>query len=293
MKISVILIDGSFRDNLFGAQFFTQQDFPKDDYEVLWVEFYETANPKLDAYRANGLKIITLGHSPETTYHSSLCFNEGIKRAAGDIVVIPDADQIVGPDFLQKVLDWHSSDDRLVVYGYRYEEKVPQSIGNFDDLEEVQSLCYLKNVTNYGGCLTVRRKWLLDINGYEQHWFFATGFHANGTDIYHRLKNLNLKVVWDTNLRLYHPWHPFTQVPLNEKEHYQLQFRLIPWRARQLEVLPFEGIDPARNSTLDFPFDAAEIESIKASARPVEPPRGLKAGLAVAFPGLLKLFGRK
>lgn len=267
MKVSVILVDGSFRENIFGADFFTRQDFPQDQYEVIWVEFYENANPELKKYEKQGLKVVCLGNPDGTTYHSSCCFNEGIKRASGDILVIPDADQIVEPDFLSRVCRWHESDDRLVVYGYRYEEKEPQSIIDPDDLQEVKNKCFLKNLVNYGGCLTVRRQWLMEINGYEQHWFFATGFHANGTDIYNRLKNLNLKVVWDKNLRLYHPWHPFTQVPLHEKEHYQLQFKLINWRARQLESLPFDGIDPSKNSALPFPFSQTEIDEIRASVQ--------------------------
>ena len=52
MKISVVMIDGNFRENLFGADYFTRQDFPEDQYEVLWVDYYEKANPLLASTRS-------------------------------------------------------------------------------------------------------------------------------------------------------------------------------------------------------------------------------------------------
>jgi hypothetical protein len=267
MKISIILIDGSFRENVFGAKYFTRQNFPVDQYEVLWVEFYEKANPEVYEYQQQGLKIICLGNSRATTYHSSFCFNEGIKNAKGEIVVIPDADQIVEENFLSKVWEAHQEHEKLLIYGYRYDEITPRSIQS-DDIAEVKSKCRMKNITNYGGCLTVRKKWLEAINGYEEHWFFETGFHANGSDIYHRLKNFGLFTKWDTHLRLYHPWHENSQVPLKELEQYNLQFELINWRARNFIILPFNGLSSELNFKDEFPFSPQQIEEIKQRKAP-------------------------
>jgi len=242
MKITVIMIDGSFRENVFGSHYFCDQDFPPDEFEVLWVEFYQRANLSIKPH--SNLNVISLGHSKDTVYHSSLCFNEGIRQAKGELILIPDADQIVAPDFLSKVWQTHQRNDRLVAYGYRYDEIGERSIQEYT-FDELEAKCTLKNPTNYGGCLTARKKWLLEINGYEQHDIFSTGFHANGLDMYTRLKNLGLDIQWNPDLKLYHPWHPFSRTYAPQ---YQVQKKVINWRAKKLCYLPFEGIDENKNT---------------------------------------------
>ncbi len=242
MKISVIMIDGSFRENVFGAKYFSEQDFPEKDYEVIWVEYYNHANEEV--YKYNKVRVITLNR--EGMYHSSYCFNRGIVEARGELLVIPDADQIVRPDFLNKVWSIHEEYEKLVVYGYRYDE-LEKGVLNSFSFDELDRKTVLKNPLNYGGCLTVRKKWLLKINGYEQHPLFGSGNHANGLDIYTRFKNLGLAIMWSPELKLYHPWHPFTL--MYTKEH-EIQKRIIEWRRKKLEYLAIEGIDRARNLEL-------------------------------------------
>jgi hypothetical protein len=84
----------------------------------------------------------------------------------------------------------------------------------------------------------------MKINGYEQHPVFGTGFHANGLDVYTRLKNLGLHVMWHPELKLYHPWHAST---LAKADSYGLQQTVIRHRALSKDVLAFQGIDSARN----------------------------------------------
>ena len=240
------MIDGSFRENTFGAEYFCKQDFPSNEFEVIWVEFYEKANPTV--YKHPAVQVICLNKHPGTTYHSSSCFNEGIKRARGEVIIIPDADVIVTPDFIQKTWDIHQAYEKLVVYGYRYNEVDTNPLQALT-FEELRQKCVLTNPTNYGGCLTVRKKWLMAINGYDQTPIFETGFHANGRDMYTRLRNYGLAIQWEPSLRLYHPRHPFTaeQAPAYEKQR-----KLINWRSKNMEYLPFEGIDPMLNTKANF-----------------------------------------
>ena len=88
------------------------------------------------------------------------------------------------------------------------------------------------------------KKWLLEINGYEQHKIFESGFHANGMDIYSRFKNFGLAIMWTPAVKLYHPWHPFTLVPA---EQYNVQLRFIEWRAKNLQYLAINGISERLN----------------------------------------------
>ena len=243
MKISVVMIDGGFRENTHGAKFFSEQDF--DSYEVIWVDYYDKVPPEV--CENPNVRVIRLNRTGE--YHSSYCFNEGIRQSRGELIVIPDADQVVEPDFLQGVWESHEANPRLVLYCYRYDE---MKRGELTSLEfaELHEKCELKNPANYGGCLTVRKHWLEVINGYEQHGIFETGNHANGLDVYTRLKNLGLDIAWHPELKLFHPWHPFT---LSQTTELKSQQRLIQWRARQLQSGAFDGLDRARNEAIPEP----------------------------------------
>ena len=255
MKLSVIMIDGGFRENTFGAKYFTEQDFLETEFEVIWVDYFNKINPDVD--KLSGVKSISL--NKRGTYHSSYCFNEGIRAASGELLVITDADQIVRPNFLSTIWEVHQQCQQMAVYCYRYDELKKGTLSSLG-WDELDNKCVLKNTSNYGGCLTVRKKWLLEVNGYEQHQVFATGFHANGLDMYTRLKNLGLAISWNRDLKLYHPWHPNTLLP---DAAYDGQFRLIEWRKQHLRSMCFEGVDPTLNTTPPAHLEEALIGDIE------------------------------
>lgn len=239
MKISVIMIDGGFRENIYSAEYFAKQNFPENEYEVIWIEYFDKAHERLRVL--DNVKVITLNRNDE--YHSSYCFNKGIEEAKGELLVLPDADQIVKSDFLQNIWEKHLKCDNLVSYMYRYDEKEKNSLDDHS-FTELDKKCILKNTLNYGGCLAVRKKWLIEINGYEMHPIFRSGFHANGLDIYTRLKNIGLAIQWDRELKLYHPWHPST---LADAPQYEPQKKLIEYRKNNLQYMAIEGIDKNKN----------------------------------------------
>lgn len=239
MKISVIMIDGGFRENVFGAEYFSNQAFDVNEFEIIWVEYYNKPNRALRAYPH--IKVIRLNQ--KGNYHSSMCFNRGIIEANGELLIIPDADVIVKSDFLEKVWNIHQAYEKLIVYAYRYDEMNKGSLKSVD-FDELEKKCVLKNPLNYGGCLTVRRKWMETINGYEQHPVFGSGFHANGLDLYTRFKNLGMAVQWNPDLKLYHPWHKNTYFMSPD---YYRQFIFIKWRQKVLSWKALSGIDPSLN----------------------------------------------
>ena len=266
MKISVILIDGQFRENTYSADYLCKQDFPENEYEIIWVEYYKKVPASVTGLKK--IKIVRLEHTLDTVYHSSVCFNKGIEHAAGELIVIPDADQIMAPDFLSQLWSLHSSYDKLVVYPYRYDEQKQGDVTS-PSFEELENKCILKNPKNYGGCLSVRKKWLLEINGYEQHKIFESGFHANGLDMYTRFKNYGLAILWAPHIKMYHPWHPFTLEPANE---YVLQFELIEWRAKTLQFLALNGLSASKNYKH---FDEAAFRKMASEKKPSPPKPGI------------------
>lgn len=244
MKISVVMVDGSFREKFHIINSLNNQTFPKEDFEMLWVEFYNKANTKL---KENGnVRIIVLGNSSEKEYHSSYCFNEGIRQSRGEVLVIPDADVLVEPSFLETIWKEHQSCTRLAMYFHRLNE--PRELHDENKsftLDHLKNLAGVTTTSNFGGCLTLRKKWLMEINGYEQNVIFGSGAHANGYDVNTRLKNLGLHVMWHPIERLYHPWHPGTST---HSPRYKLQHLIVEYRASNMMTTTFQGIDPSRDS---------------------------------------------
>jgi len=210
IKLSVVMIDGSFREGFHILDCLSRQSLPRADYEVIWVEFFGKPAPQVAA-RVD-VQEVCLNNLPETRYHAAACFNEGIRRSRGEVIVIPDADIVVSDRFLQAVWEEHSRFDRLVVYFHRWDQRRKKRTDDVS-IERLQADCELRDPTNYGGCVSVRKKWLLEINGYEQHRAFAGEYHAAGLELCTRLQNLGLAVMWHPTERIYHPWHPGTGWP--------------------------------------------------------------------------------
>jgi len=244
--VSIIMVDGSFRERFHALDYFADQSLPAERYEQVWVEYYHRVQSLVAerAKRVRNLRTIALGRTG--TYHSSYCFNEGIRAARGELLVIPDADVAVDRDFLKTVCAEHQMNEKLVMYVHRYDE--PRDAHKEPiDLDDLRKTCVLTNPVNYGGCLTVRKKWLLEINGYEQHPTFGTGYHANGLDVYTRLKNYGLHVMWHPQLKLYHAWHPY---PPGRGGQEALQLVVINHRACEKSTLAFDGLDGTRNAAM-------------------------------------------
>lgn len=262
-RISIVMVDGGFRESYHAIDFFCNQTIPAEDYELLWVEYYDKINPQLqqEIDKYPNARIILLNQTGE--YHSSYCFNAGIEAAQGELILIPDADLVVERDLLQRVWDEHQTDDRLVMYLFRYEEPEDQHTETVA-LEHLRKVGYLRSPSNFGACLTVRKHWLLEINGYEQHPVFGTGFHANGADVNTRFKNLGLHIMWHPDIRIYHPWHLMTKA---NDVAYRYQEVVIHHRAVTLNTTAYQGIDP----TKDQPFPVILEEKLAQKRQQLTP----------------------
>ncbi len=242
-KISVIMVDGSFRQSYHAVDFFCRQTIPTDDFELIWVEFYDRVSSELaeKLSRYPNARILTL--NKEGMYHSSYCFNAGIMESRAELVFIPDADVVVEEHFLEQALNEHKANEKLVMYFCRAEEPKRKRKSPVD-LDHLKKVCVFTNPSNYGGCISVKKNWFLEINGYEQHPIFGSGFHANGLDVYTRFRILGLDIIWHPALFLYHPWHPLNAAGFPA---YEVQ-KIIPnHRLKHSKYLAFQGLDPSRN----------------------------------------------
>lgn len=246
-KISVIMGDASFRERFHLIDCLYQQTLPQEKYESIWVEYYDKVPAVLRNQRS--LHVITLNHK-ENPYHMSACFNEGIRQSTGELIVIPDADVVVQPTFLETIWKEHEKCEELVMYLQRWDEPQSQHTGDVS-VEHLKQVCRFTNLTNYGGCLTVRKKWLIEVNGYEEDPVFA-GLSANAMDLYTRFKNFGLHIKWHPTEQVYHLWHPKTLFPAPE---YALQRKIINARDRSLTYLPIKGLDPNRNQGVNSVYE--------------------------------------
>ena len=209
MKISVITWDGNFREYTHTIDFFANQEFDKNEYEFIWVDFYNSndrVRQKIENYP--NTRLITLGNSPDTLWHIGKCINEGVKNSSGELLVIPDGDIVVELDFLTYVWNAHQKCQDMALYFHRYDE--PSEPGSKKDrvlMPHLRKHSKLLNPVNYAGSLSLRRINFDKINGYETHKTFA-GPGVIGRDAYIRLCNLGMAIKWAPDKNVYHPWHP-------------------------------------------------------------------------------------
>ena len=248
--VSVLGYDGSFRENFDAVRCALDQALPDDRYEVVFAEYYEKANQQLLglAGEHENLRIVTLGNvhpGKDNEYHLGACANAALRQARGDLIVFPDADVMFERDFLEEVVRQHERQEDVVLYFYRMDEPATDSPAP-RTVEDLKRVCELSNPTNFGGCLTVRKKWLEAINGYDQHPVWR-GYTASGMDTAMRLRALGLCIRWHPSKFIYHGHHPGTRAPDPvSRMRGKVQRDLITSRARALETLPLIGLDPDR-----------------------------------------------
>jgi hypothetical protein len=238
--ISVIMVDGGFRESFHALDCFARQSLDAGQYELIWVEY--TDRPAEAVARRDDVRVFALGRREEPQ-RLGYAYNKGIQEARGEVLVIPDGDVACEADLLETVRREHEACDDLVLYVLRLDQ--PRGRYRPDwDLEHLRQTCCVKHTYNFGGCTTVRKRWLVEMNGYEQLACFA-GYHYLGGDNYIRFKNMGLKIAWHPTQRVYHPWHPMA--PQGKLETVPEMEQVIRQRAASWEWLAHDGMDPSRN----------------------------------------------
>lgn len=242
--ISVVMVDGGFRESFHALDYLGRQTLPDENYEILWVDYTDRVAPEVAA--RDDVRTFCLDRSDEPQ-RLGMAYNKGILEARGEILVIPDGDIACDAELLEMVRREHEDCDDLVLYVLRLDQ--PEHHAREDqDMDYLKDTCSIKHTYNFGGCTTVRRRWMLEMNGYEQLPFFA-GYHYLGGDNYIRFKNRGLKVKWHPELRVYHPWHP---LPPREKFDTVPQMeRFIKLRAATWDWMAYDGLDPEKNRPYD------------------------------------------
>ena len=238
MKISVISWDANFRENSHCLDFFYHQNFPRKDYEFIWVDYFgsnDTFRRKINNF--DNFKLLPLKNSPKKPWHLGECINAGAAAASGEIFVFPDGDIVVDPYFLSYIWDTQSCSNNLALYFFRYDEPygAPEGQNKFS-LDYLKSHSQLNNSANYAGCLSIKRNNFINIKGFEIHRAFS-GPGAIALEAYTRIKNSGMSVKWASK-NIYHPWHP-NSGNSNQNARYALRLakQNYDW------IIPYAGLE--------------------------------------------------
>src|SRR4051794_31077789 len=119
-KVSVILIDWRVRESFHSVQYLNRQTLPRDQYELIWVEFYRHEPAGLrDLVSRDPTALdqwLVAGYPDELLYHKHRLYNLGLLLAQGEHVVICDSDAIFTPNFLERIVTELERQPRSVVH---------------------------------------------------------------------------------------------------------------------------------------------------------------------------------
>lgn len=259
MKISVITWDASFRESFHTVRTFKAQEFPTEQYEFIWVDFYKADEPKLmkEFEDFSNARVLSLDHEKSEQWHIAECLNRAIEQARGDIIVIPDGDIIVYPNFVNTIHDALSADPDQVLYFPRWDEPPDESCEKSREIEHLEEHCKLFNPINYGGCIAAHRKSFAKVGYYDEHRVFA-GPGCIHMEMALRLKNAGFHIHWHT-MKIFHPYHEAT----GSSDKKTREMEVIALQNQWLN--PYNGIEQSwvlhkrRECTNEFSANNAEI----------------------------------
>ena len=233
--ISIILLDWSIRESFHILYYLSRQTIPREQYEVIWIEYYNKRAPEIEAGIEESKKLgippivdkcIVMDMPKNIYYHKHLIYNIGTLVARGKIVTFCDSDAIVKPTFIESIIESFDEDSNIVLqmdevrnndkrfYPFNYpsiEEVIGEGCINWRDgkttglLDRDDPL----HTRNYGACMAALRDDLINICGADEHIDYL-GHICGPYEMTFRLVNAGKKEVWHQEEFLYHTWHPGT-----------------------------------------------------------------------------------
>lgn len=233
-KLSIILLDWSCRESFHSLFYLNSQTVPRDQYEILWIEYYHRVAPEIHQYlyqsAINGSppavdQWIVMGIPENIYYHKHLMNNIGVLAARGEIICICDSDAIFSPTFVQSVLQTFSANQNIVLHL----DEIRNESGrfypfNYPSIEEVLGEGCINwangrsigmdhpdplHHRNYGACMCALRNDIIAIGGGDEHMNYL-GHISGAVDMTFRLVNAGKREIWHEQEYLYHVWHPGT-----------------------------------------------------------------------------------
>lgn len=300
-KVSVILIDWRARESFHSLHYLNRQSLPRDQYELIWLEFYRHKPAALRDLVAKDRRILDqwliAGYPDECLYHKHRLYNLGLLVSQGEYVVICDSDAVFTPNFLARIVGRLERESRSVVhldevrnvsrkfYPFCYptiDEILGRGVRNWRGhttaglLPEADML----HACNYGACMAAPRQALIDIGGADEAPGYL-GYICGPYEMTFRLVNHGFAEHWLPDEFLYHTWHPNASGGNVEYHapHDGTYVALDALEARALgRVMPLVENPWIARSRCGAPVDGDDLlHSIAGSAEPQWQSAGLKS----------------
>jgi hypothetical protein len=229
-KVSIVLLDWGVRESFHSIRYLNAQTVPRDQYELIWVEFYDRVPPDLQRLTAAAGdpvldKWLILGYPPQTCYHKHRMYNAAIVVAEGEICVFCDSDAIFQPTFVESIIKALAEENTVVhvdevrnyskrYYPFNYPaltEVLAEGCVNWTETTTtgLDNNPDMIHTANYGACMAARRTDLIRIGGADEHIDYL-GYICGPYELTFRLVNEGHRERWLRDEYLFHVWHPNT-----------------------------------------------------------------------------------
>jgi hypothetical protein len=212
-KLSILLLDWSCRERFDPLEWLDQQDVPRDEYELIWVELFDRVAPQA-MERADAV----LTCHQQGRYHKHEGYNAGLLVALGELFCVCDSDAVFPTDFVRSIFRHFYADPELtgefkapsgsVLFHFEARSSVEYpGLREADDLKDKNWLWWGLH-PNVGACMTVRTVDAIRYGGFDEHAAYA-GYLCGPYELGWRLLNAGLPEVWhDQATMLWHFAHP-------------------------------------------------------------------------------------
>ena len=234
-RVSFVLLDWSCRDSFHILRFLNEQTIPREQYEILWLEYYSRRAPQiqsaLDERFGHGQpppvdQWIALDIPEGICHHKHLMYNVGIVKSRGRIVSLCDSDVLLRPTFVESILKAFAADGNIALHldevrnadrkFYPFNQPTVHELlgrgclnwrddkttGLWDTVDPLHT-------RNYGACMCARREDIIAIGGADEYIDYL-GHICGPYELTFRLVNAGKREVWHQEEFLYHTWHPGT-----------------------------------------------------------------------------------
>jgi hypothetical protein len=233
VQVSFVLCDWSCRESLHILDYLARQTVPRDQFEIIWIEYYQKRSAELcgriAAARAAEAPLpvdiyAILGMPGTAYYHKHLMYNLGILLAHGRIVCICDSDAFMRPSFVASILQAFANDPQIVLHLDEVRNNsrrfYPFNYPDFDEAVGPGCVNWVNgrplglsdradplHSRNYGAGMCACREDLIAIGGADMHLDYL-GHICGPYELTFRLVNAGRREVWHPHEWLYHVWHP-------------------------------------------------------------------------------------
>ena len=209
-QLSIILLDWGCRERFTTLDWLSEQNIPRDRYELIWVELYDRV---IDEVMEKADIVITCNQKGK--YHKHIGYNVGLLEARGDLICVCDSDAVFPVDFVSSVFRSFAMEDDgsaqplvLMHYEWRTSLLYPDGLSDAEILKDSSRWHWWPLIVNEGACVTIRRADAIRFGGFDEHPSYL-GYLCGPYDLAWRLVNAGWPEVWhDDSVALWHFAHP-------------------------------------------------------------------------------------